>query len=457
MRERGTKLFDFYRRIPADLTEKTIHGGILSIFAIIFMSILFIVEFAAFMSYEIETQVMLDSSTDSQLKLNFNISMPQIPCDYAMIDVYDVLGTNRLNITKNIEKWALDENGFKRIYQGRNREQREIKYDEHHPSLEDLHANGIHAIPLDTASFPDYIRGHETVFANFFAPWCVWCQRLAPVWEAFAEEIEKENLDIEVVSIDCVENKDICVQNQIQAFPTLRLFKNGERYLQDYRSDRTVENLKSFVKEKLDLHERMKDWTEERKERFKEAKIYPGCLLNGFLLLNKVPGHFHIEARSKSHNINAPLTNVSHIVHSLTFGSELRKNEEGTLRTYVPENLPQLNALKNQEFTDKKPHQAHHHYIKVINTQYNLKSGVLGQSKIDTYQYLPQTSIMHYDDEGIPEAKFAYDLSPMIVSVRTKGKRWYDFLTSICAIIGGTFTVLGLINNMFHHILKKKL
>jgi len=36
------------------------------------------------------------------------------------------------------------------------------------------------------------------VFANFYAPWCVWCQRLGPTWEAFAETMEKQQFDIKV-------------------------------------------------------------------------------------------------------------------------------------------------------------------------------------------------------------------------------------------------------------------
>lgn len=52
----------------------------------------------------------------------------------------------------------------------------------------------------------------------------------------------------------------------------------------------------------------------------------PGCLLTGFLLVNRVPGNFHIEARSKYHNLNPALTNVSHIVHDLTFGPPMTKD-----------------------------------------------------------------------------------------------------------------------------------
>ncbi len=53
---------------------------------------------------------------------------------------------------------------------------------------------------------------------------------------------------------------------------------------------------------------------------------------------------------------------------------------------------------------------------------------------------------MAYHELDVPEAKFSYDLSPMAVAVRTTGKRWYDFVTSICAIVGGTFTTVGLVD-----------
>lgn len=57
-----------------------------------------------------------------------------------------------------------------------------------------------------------------------------------------------------------------------------------------------------------------------------------GCLLTGFLLVNRVPGNFHIEARSKYHNLNPSLTNVSHIVHDLTFGPPMTKEYRAKLK-----------------------------------------------------------------------------------------------------------------------------
>jgi hypothetical protein len=70
------------------------------------------------------------------------------------------------------------------------------------------------------------------------------------------------------------------------------------------------------------------------------------------------------------------------------------------------------------------------------------------------YQMLAQSQVMHYNEMDVPEAKFSYDLSPMAVLVSSKGRRWYDFVTSVCAIIGGTFTVVGLVDAVLYKIIK---
>lgn len=65
-----------------------------------------------------------------RLRINFNITMLDLQCDYTAVDVVDVLGTNSMNVTKNVEKWQLDETGRRMIFQGRNREQKTIQHDE---------------------------------------------------------------------------------------------------------------------------------------------------------------------------------------------------------------------------------------------------------------------------------------------------------------------------------------
>jgi hypothetical protein len=145
--------FDFYRKIPKDLTEATTHGSILSMCAVIFMLVLFLAELMAFLTVTYETNVIIDRSTDTQLRINFNITVLDLPCEYAVIDVVDVLGTRTNNVTKNVNKWQIDSSGIRQNYVGRNREQQDVLHDTHHPEIEILHANGVHAVAIDESNF----------------------------------------------------------------------------------------------------------------------------------------------------------------------------------------------------------------------------------------------------------------------------------------------------------------
>ena len=126
-------------------------------------------------------------------------------------------------------------------------------------------ANGIHAVPLTEGGFDDYVQSHPYAFINFYAPWCIWCQRLEPTWEAMAEEVDaSEDLEVDVAKVDCVANRNLCGAQRIQAFPTLRFFKDGKQYGLDYRQDRTVQALTAFLKQKVELEKTMEDWHPRR-------------------------------------------------------------------------------------------------------------------------------------------------------------------------------------------------
>jgi hypothetical protein len=135
------KDFDLYRKIPKDLTETSTHSTILSICAAVFMLVLFIAEFWAFLTLNIQTQIVIDPNTDSLLRINFNITLLDMPCEYAVIDVVDVLGTRSDNVTVNVNKWQVDEKGIRRGYEGRNPLQLDILHD-NHLDLKMLHDNG---------------------------------------------------------------------------------------------------------------------------------------------------------------------------------------------------------------------------------------------------------------------------------------------------------------------------
>jgi len=43
---------------------------------------------------------------------------------------------------------------------------------------------------------------------------------------------------------------------------------------------------------------------------------------------------------------------------------------------------------------------------------------------------------------------FHYDLSPLTVRYQEKGEPLFSFLTAICAVVGGVFTVAGIIDGL---------
>ena len=51
---------------------------------------------------QVQTGVILDANTDTLLRINFNVTMLDLPCEYAAVDVVDVIGTNKMNVTKNV-------------------------------------------------------------------------------------------------------------------------------------------------------------------------------------------------------------------------------------------------------------------------------------------------------------------------------------------------------------------
>ncbi len=100
------------------------------------------------------TDLALDPSTDPKIRLNFNITMLDLKCDWAVIDVVSALGTDQ-NVSVHLAKWTIDAGGVRQQFGGRNRDQKDI--DLHDATvtetLEELHANEEAAISVDEQTF----------------------------------------------------------------------------------------------------------------------------------------------------------------------------------------------------------------------------------------------------------------------------------------------------------------
>lgn len=495
--------FDMYRKVPADLLEGTRRGSVFSIFAIIVMATLFMLETMEFLRTTMVTEMLIDGDDSPKVRVNFNITMLDLRCEYAVVDVVSVLGTEQ-NVTQHVNKWNLDQEGVRKRYHGRNKNQKDILYfDESVTStIEELHEDGEDAEMLDPDQLAKAMKENQFVFVDFFAGWCSHCQVLAPTWETLAEvmhEVATESLEekladkypsgdhgyseeeyhaavkvllpVKIAKVDCVAHEDFCLrQQQVLGYPTLRLFHNGEKY-GDYNADRTIVHFTNYLARveedvkpdvfKLDHADtRVKESFESQSGLPRKAipqwkdEEHPGCQISGFLMVDRVPGNFHIKARSNKKNLIPSMTNVSHEIHHLSFGdpSMSRIIERG--RAYVPDDLNgKLSPMDGFVYVTSGYHQAHHHHLKIVTTEFNYSPGT---KRGKTYQLLGQSQLAGYEPDVVPEARFIYDLSPVSMLFKQKGRKWYDYLTSVMAIIGGTFTVVGMVESSIHSVASKK-
>ena len=76
---------------------------------------------------------------------------------------------------------------------------------------------------MDT--FSSIINSNTPVLVDFYATWCGPCKAMAPAIEAIGKEVQGS---ARVLKIDVDRNPAVASKYQIQAVPTLVIFKNGQ-------------------------------------------------------------------------------------------------------------------------------------------------------------------------------------------------------------------------------------
>lgn len=82
------------------------------------------------------------------------------------------------------------------------------------------------AVKKQFTSFQDLLSGSDLpVLVDFYATWCGPCQMMSPILEQVNTQLKGR---LQVVKIDTDKYPQVASQYQIQALPTLVLFKNGQ-------------------------------------------------------------------------------------------------------------------------------------------------------------------------------------------------------------------------------------
>lgn len=94
-------------------------------------------------------------------------------------------------------------------------------------------------VVLTKETFKDFIKEHDLVLAEFYAPWCGHCKSLAPKYEEAATELKAKNIPL--VKVDCTAEEEVCNEYGVEGYPTLKIFRGLESEPAPYNGARQTE------------------------------------------------------------------------------------------------------------------------------------------------------------------------------------------------------------------------
>lgn len=144
---------------------------------------------------------------------------------------------------------------------------------------------GSDVVKLDTSSFNKYIESHPLVLAEFFAPWCGHCKNLAPHYVEAASILKEQNISL--AQIDCTEDQELCMNQGIRGYPSLKIFKDGDAGNSlEYEGGRSTESIVNYmIKQSLPPVQVFDD--EKEFNKVLKESVQPVVFFNGDKGLNQ--------------------------------------------------------------------------------------------------------------------------------------------------------------------------
>merc|ERR1712216_117419 len=144
-------------------------------------------------------------------------------------------------------------------------------------------------------------------------------------------------------------------------------------------------------------------------------------------------GNFHFALTKADHHVLMSVygkrdsINVSHVIHAISFGEP------------YPDMINPLDDTPKILYEGSGYFQ---YYIKIVPTTYEPLRGTPVHTNQYSYTELFRTTS---ELDKLPAVYFHYELSPIMARVTEQRKPLGSFLTGLCAIVGGVYTLSGMV------------
>uniref|UniRef100_K3W884 Endoplasmic reticulum vesicle transporter C-terminal domain-containing protein n=1 Tax=Globisporangium ultimum (strain ATCC 200006 / CBS 805.95 / DAOM BR144) TaxID=431595 RepID=K3W884_GLOUD len=361
---------DAYPKTIEEFKVRTMQGGVFSLLAFVFISLLLFSEVRYYFAVDTVDKMMVDGTRNHMVPIYFDIEFPRMPCAIVAVETSDMSGAIQIDIIHNIEKVAID-------YRGQ------------------VLKESV------TERMGGALTNHTDLHDASDKPACGSC---------YAAGAEGQCCNT------CDEVKAAYASKNWQ-MPSLHTVSQCQ---------------------------------EAEVEKILRGEVKEGCRIKGSLLVSKVAGKIYFAPSKYFRNgylsardlVDATFKvfDTSHKIESLSFG----------------ESFPDMkNPLdKRYKILNDDTRGSYQYFLKVVPTEYSF----LSQLRIVTNQF-SATEHFHEltptSEKGLPMVSFSYSFSPIMFRIEEYRKGLLQFLTSVCAIVGGVFTIMGIMDSLAFAVLNK--
>lgn len=409
----------FDSKFEQDAREKTVIGALFSLVALTVIVFLVVSELRYFFSVQQQHELFVDTDVGGDLDITINITFPVVPCDLITIDAVDSFGEFQDDMDKKTVKHRVDGETMRLIEEAQHL----------------VDSKKVATTPTNERGEPkaDCMSCYG---AELHPGQC--CNTCAEVQQAYqARGWHFELRDVSVVQ---------CSKERLQQSLALAHHEGCNVY-SHFRVSRVQGNI-HFI---------------------------PG---KAFTIMGQ---HLHDIGGEEIQRLN-----LSHVIHTLQFGASFpgqmnpldgRSNviiaddseeEEQKGNGEAAADATKDSEKKNQPQQQRTPVSVNgkfSYFVKVVPTLYEQFQPALSSSSssFETNQYsvtehyserpASQQGLPLMQQQFIPGVFILYDLSP--IKVRIFQARPYPsvvhFVLQLCAVCGGVFTVMGLVDAFLHH------